>query len=159
MDPLEYGRTVVRSELDAVKGLLERINSSFSAAATLIVECRGRTVVTGMGKPGIISKKISATLASTGTPSLSLNPADAYHGDLGRIVEEDVVLILSNSGETSEITRLLSPINLIGAKTIAITGNPDSTLAHHCSILPLERTTSEPTIAMVMESSIIGPAT
>jgi arabinose-5-phosphate isomerase len=135
VDPVEYGRAVMRAEIGAVTGLVDRIDEHFERAARLILGCGGRVVVTGMGKPGIIGKKISATLASTGTPSLSLNPADAYHGDLGRIVKDDVVLVLSNSGETSEIRRLLSPIKKIGARMIAMTGNADSTLGRHCDVL------------------------
>jgi arabinose-5-phosphate isomerase len=135
VDAVEYGRTVVRTELDAVRVLLDRLDERFLAAVEAIRDCTGRTVVTGMGKPGIIAEKISATMASTGTPSLALNPADAYHGDLGRVVRDDVVIILSNSGETSEVTRLLNPLKKIGATTIAITGNAGSTLARHCDIL------------------------
>ncbi len=135
VDPVEYARTVIRVERDAVEALQERIDGSFRAAVELVLGCQGRTVITGMGKPGIIAQKISATMASTGTPSLCLNPAEAYHGDLGRIVKDDVLVILSNSGETAEVTRLLSPLKKIGAKTIAITGNPESTLARHCDLL------------------------
>jgi len=134
-DAVEYGRSVVRTELDAVRGVLERFDERFRAAVDLVLRCRGRTVVTGMGKPGIIANKISATMASTGTPSLCLNPADAYHGDLGRVVKDDVLLILSNSGETAEVTRLLSPIKRIGAATIAMTGDAGSSLARHCDVL------------------------
>lgn len=138
VDALEYGRWVVRTELEAVGLLIDRLNGTFRRAVDLILECiesRGRTVVTGMGKPGIIAAKISATMASTGTPSLCLNPAEAYHGDLGRIVGDDVIVILSNSGTTSEVTRLLPPIKRIGAKTIAITGEAESPLGRHCDVL------------------------
>lgn len=135
MDPLQYGKTVIQTELDAVRVLLDRLDASFARAVECVLGCSGRTIVTGMGKAGIIADKISATMASTGTPSLAINPADAYHGDLGRIVSNDVVIILSNSGETAEVTRLLSPIKRIGAPTIAITGAADSTLGRHCDTL------------------------
>jgi len=135
VNPIEFGRSVLRTEAEAVAGLLARIDERFDAAVHLILACGGRVVVTGMGKAGIIGNKISATLASTGTPSLSINPADAYHGDLGRIVQGDLVLVLSNSGETAEIKRLLSPIKRNGARIIAITGNPESTLARHSDVL------------------------
>ncbi|HVY62488.1 MAG TPA: KpsF/GutQ family sugar-phosphate isomerase, partial [Planctomycetota bacterium] len=104
-------------------------------AARLVLECKGRTILSGMGKPGLIGQKISATLASTGTPSYSLHPAEALHGDLGRIVKEDVILILSNSGETEEIVRLIPHVKKIGAKIIGMTGRKDSTLARHSDIL------------------------
>jgi len=132
---VEYAREVLAIEARAIQRLADRIDGSFAAAVKLILECRGRVVVTGMGKPGLIGQKISATLASTGTPSYSLHPAEALHGDLGRITKEDVVLVLSNSGETEEIVRLIPPVRKIGAKIAAITGKGDSTLGRHADVL------------------------
>lgn len=132
---LEYARTILRTEAEAVLSVIDRVDGSFVRAVGLVLDCRGRVVVTGMGKPGIIGRKISATLASTGTPSLFLHPADAYHGDLGRVVKEDVVLALSNSGETEEIVRLLPLLRKIGATLVAMTGNGRSTLARTCDLL------------------------
>jgi arabinose-5-phosphate isomerase len=124
-------RRVLQVEAAAIQGLAERLDDSFVAAVEAMKECRGRVVTVGMGKSGIICKKISATLASTGTPSFFLHPAEAIHGDLGMIVAGDVVLALSNSGETEEVIRLIDSIKRLGAKLISITGNPASTLARH----------------------------
>jgi arabinose-5-phosphate isomerase len=132
---LAFAREVLSLEAKAIAALAERIDGRFLEAARLILGCKGRVVVTGMGKPGLIGQKISATLASTGTPSYSLHPAEALHGDLGRVVKEDVLLVLSNSGETDEIVRLIPLVKKIGAKIVAITGKADSTVARHCDIL------------------------
>ena len=105
-----------------------KMDERFLAAADRILACKGMLVVTGMGKAGLIGAKISATFASTGTPSLALHPVEALHGDLGRLREKDVVLVLSNSGETAEITALIPRVRQIGAGVIAMTGQPDSTL-------------------------------
>ena len=107
-DPAEYARGVVRAEAAAIEQLCARIDGDFSEAVERILACSGRVVVTGMGKPGFIAQKVSATFASTGTPSPFLHPAEALHGDLGRLVPGDLVLALSNSGETEEILRLYS---------------------------------------------------
>ncbi|MBI5367390.1 MAG: KpsF/GutQ family sugar-phosphate isomerase [Planctomycetes bacterium] len=132
---LEYAREILRIEAQAVLSLVERLDESFLRAVRLVGDCTGRVVVTGMGKPGIIGRKLSATLSSTGTPSLFLHPAEAYHGDLGRVVKEDVVVALSNSGETDEIVRLLPLLRKIGASILGITGNGKSTLARTCDVL------------------------
>jgi arabinose-5-phosphate isomerase len=116
--------------------LLPRINADFDRAVELIAQCTGRVVVTGMGKPGIIGSKISATLASLGVPSLFLHPAEAVHGDLGRVTRDDIVIAISNSGQTEEITRLLPMVKKIGVRLIAFTGNVHSTLAR-CSDIVL----------------------
>ena len=126
---------MLRIEADAVRRLIPRINRRFEQAAELVLRCKGRVVVTGMGKAGIIGQKLSATLASTGTPSLWVNPADAIHGDLGRITKQDVVITLSNSGETEELTRLLPVIKRIGSRLIALTGQTRSTLARHSDLV------------------------
>ncbi len=129
-------REVILQEARTLQTLAERLEEEpFSRAVDLIVQCRGRVVVSGMGKAGLIARKISATLSSTGTPSLYLHPAEAVHGDLGRVLEEDVVLILSNSGETEEVVRLLDPVKRIGASIVALTGNKDSTLARWADIV------------------------
>ena len=119
---------VIRLEACTIANLEEQLDERFLAAVDRILACEGMLVVTGMGKAGLIGAKISATFASTGTPSLELHPAEALHGDLGRIRQPDVVLALSNSGETEEIAALIPRIRQIGAGVIAMTGEPDSTL-------------------------------
>lgn len=131
---IKKAREVIRIEADAVRRLINKIDNNFKKAAELVYNCQGRVVVTGMGKAGLIGQKISATLASTGTPSLSLHPAEAIHGDLGRVTKDDVVIALSSSGETEEITKLLPLIKKIGAKLIAITGNLKSTLSRYSDV-------------------------
>lgn len=126
---LKRAKEVLRIEADAIRSLIPRMDRSFERAVALLLSVKGRIVVTGMGKPGIIGQKLSATLSSTGSPSLWLHPADAFHGDLGRVTRSDVVIALSNSGETEEVIRLLPLIKKIGARLIAITGNIRSTLA------------------------------
>lgn len=126
---------VLRAEAEAVRELIRRIDSDFVRALDLMEQSSGRVVVTGMGKPGIIARKIAATLASTGSPSLFLHPAEAIHGDLGMVTKQDVILAISNSGETEEITKLLSTIKRIGAKLIALTGNRKSTLAQNSDVV------------------------
>jgi arabinose-5-phosphate isomerase len=126
---LDTARKVLEIESRAIAELIPRIGAEFERAAELFLACRGRVVVTGMGKSGIVGQKISATLSSTGTPSLALHPADAIHGDLGRIVKEDVVLAISASGDTEEILALLPTIKRLGAPLVAMTGNPRSNLA------------------------------
>jgi arabinose-5-phosphate isomerase len=125
----ETARKVLEIEAQAIRDLASRIDGSFDRAVEVLFACRGRVVVTGMGKSGIIGQKVSATLASTGTPSLVLHPADAIHGDLGRIVSGDVVLAISSSGDTAELLALLPTIKRLGAPLVAMTGNPRSALA------------------------------
>src|SRR5881392_2883204 len=120
-DLVDYAREVIRAEAEAVSQVAGRLNGSFSRAVEMVLACSGRVVVTGMGKPGFIAQKISATFASTGTPSLFVHPAEALHGDLGRLVPGDLVVALSNSGETEEILRLLPALKRLGAPIIAIT--------------------------------------
>jgi arabinose-5-phosphate isomerase len=122
-------RQVLKIEADSIKRLSTRINKDFERAVNLIFSCRGRVVVTGMGKAGIIGNKISATLASTGTPSLWLHSGEAIHGDIGRVTKEDVIIAISNSGETEEVVKLIPNIKKIGAKLIALTGNMRSSVA------------------------------
>lgn len=134
-DLVDYAREVIRAEAEAVSQLSARINGAFARAAEMVLACSGRVVVTGMGKPGFIAQKLSATFASTGTPSLYLHPAEALHGDLGRLVPGDLVLALSNSGETDEIVRLLPSIRRLGAPIIAITGGAKNSLADAADVV------------------------
>ena len=131
---LELGRAVIATESAALDKLIERINEDFLAACLAILECRGRLVVLGIGKSGHIGKKIAATFSSTGTPAFFVHPSEASHGDLGTIQDDDVVLVLSNSGETAEITTLLPIIKRLGVVLISFTGNSDSSLAKIASI-------------------------
>lgn len=131
---LELARKVLRIEAAAILGLVDRINGDFERAVQLLYECKGRVIVTGMGKSGLICRKIAATLSSTGTSAWFLHPAEAIHGDLGAIREDDVVLALSHSGETDELIRLLESIRRIGARLIALTGHPSSTLARAADV-------------------------
>ena len=126
---LDLARQVLRIEGDAVLALIDRIDQSFLQALSLILNCRGRVIVSGMGKSGHIARKIAATLASTGTPAYFVHPAEASHGDLGMITSEDVLIALSNSGESDELLNILPSIKRQGAKLIAMTGNPQSSLA------------------------------
>src|SRR5438309_4041372 len=127
-------RRVLETEAAAVLGLVNRIDERFDQAVALLHGCRGRVILTGMGKSGIICQKIAATLSSTGTPAHFLHPADAIHGDLGMIQADDVVIALSYSGETDEILRLLEFIRRLGAKLIAITGGHQSALAQAADV-------------------------
>jgi len=133
-DDLEFARDVIQSEMRALQGVADRLGGSFQRAVDVIFACTGRVIVTGIGKAGLIGQKISATLASTGTPSYSIHPVEAVHGDLGRIVEGDVVLALSNSGET-EVVELLPTVKRMGATIIAVTGDPASRLAKHADVV------------------------
>ena len=129
MPDLALARKVLQTEAAAILALVERIDGKFAQAVTLIRHCRGRVIVTGMGKSGIICRKIAATLASTGTPAFFLHPAEAIHGDLGVIQADDVVIAMSYSGETEELKHVLETLKRIGASLIAITGDVSSTLA------------------------------
>jgi arabinose-5-phosphate isomerase len=130
----ESARRVLEIEAQAVADLANRLDESFDRAIEMLAECRGRIVVTGMGKSGIIAQKIAATLSSTGTPAYFMHPAEAIHGDLGMIVAGDVVLALSNSGETEEIVRLLEFLRRLGASLVGMSGDAKSTLARHADV-------------------------
>ena len=132
---LENARNVLKMEADAILELVPRINGQFTAAVEMILACPGRTVITGMGKSGIIGRKMAATLASTGTPSFYLHPAEGIHGDLGMVTADDVVIALSNSGETGEILHILPSLRRIGAKVIAMVGNPNSSLGKNADVV------------------------
>jgi len=125
----QLGRAVIELEAEALTALVPRLNEDFARACRLILDSQGRVVVTGMGKSGHIGGKIAATLASTGTPAFFVHPGEAQHGDLGMIQPQDVVIAISNSGETGEILTILPIIKRMGAKLIALTGNPKSSLA------------------------------
>lgn len=134
-EALDYARSVVRNEALAIAALEGRFNGEFSRAVQLVLACHGRVVVTGMGKPGFIAQKISATFASTGTPSLYLHPAEALHGDLGRLGPGDLVLALSNSGETDEVVRLLPALQRLKVPIVALTSDRKSQLARASQIV------------------------
>ena len=128
-DLIDSAQRTIRLEIEAVQELLPRINADFIKACELILNCKGRVVVVGMGKSGHIGNKIAATLASTGTTAFFVHPAEASHGDMGMITKDDIVLALSNSGSTAEIVTLLPLIKRLGIRLISMTGNPDSPLA------------------------------
>ena len=131
---LALARKVLQTEAAAILALVDRLDERFDRAVQLLLDCRGRVIVTGMGKSGIICRKIAATLSSTGTPAFFLHPAEATHGDLGVIQGDDVVVALSYSGETDELLRLLETIKRLGARLIAITGNCASTLGQAADV-------------------------
>jgi len=122
-------KRVLRIEADAIAGLIDRLDARFERTVEILHDCKGRVVVTGLGKSGLIGRKIAATLASTGTPSLFLHAADALHGDLGVMAAGDVLLAVSSSGETEEMVELIEPARRIGVQIVAMTSNPRSTLA------------------------------
>jgi arabinose-5-phosphate isomerase len=126
---------VLQSEANAILGLIDRIDASFEKAVELLAACKGRVVLTGMGKSGIICRKIAATFSSTGQPALFLHPAEAIHGDLGMVVPGDVVMSISNSGETAELLRLLEMLKRLGIPLIALTGRSQSTLARYSDVV------------------------
>ena len=136
MNELETdAQKVLQMEAEAILDLIPRVDAHFDAAVDIILACEGRVIMTGMGKSGIIAHKISATLASTGTPSFYLHPAEGIHGDLGMVTADDVIIALSNSGETGEVLNILPSIRRIGAKLIAMVGNTDSTLAKNADVV------------------------
>ncbi|MCY4381770.1 MAG: KpsF/GutQ family sugar-phosphate isomerase [Nitrospinae bacterium] len=128
MNPVERGARTLRIEAEALAGLIERLDGGFIQAVEIVLGCRGKVAVTGMGKSGLIGQKISATLASTGTPSYFLHPAEGVHGDLGMVTKDDVIVALSYSGETDEVVRILPVFARLGTPLIAITGTGNSTL-------------------------------
>jgi arabinose-5-phosphate isomerase len=128
-DRLARAAEVIRLEARTIEGLVARLDGSFDEAVERIVACRGMVIVTGMGKAGLVGAKLSATFASTGTPSIALHPSEAMHGDLGRIRPDDVVLVLTNSGESDELKQLLPHVRRIGAAIVTVTGEPESSIA------------------------------
>jgi arabinose-5-phosphate isomerase len=131
---LDLARAVLENEADSVRTLSARLNEGFVQACEFLLQCTGRVVVTGMGKSGHIGNKIAATLASTGSPSFFVHPGEASHGDLGMITDQDVVIALSNSGETDELLTILPIIKRLGVPLIAMTGRPQSTLATNANV-------------------------
>jgi len=131
---IESAKRTLDVEIKAIQDLNDRIDASFSTACQLMLECKGRIVVTGMGKSGHIGNKIAATLASTGSPSFFVHPGEASHGDLGMITSNDVVLAISNSGTTAEVLTIVPLIKRMGAKLISMTGNPESPLAESAEV-------------------------
>jgi arabinose-5-phosphate isomerase len=134
MGSIETGKKVLKTEADAILNALVKINQQFDTAVDILFQCRGQVVVTGMGKSGLIGRKIAATMTSIGSPALFLHPAEAIHGDIGIIHPQDVVIALSTSGETEEVIRLLNYIKRLGIRLIALVGNPDSTLARQSDV-------------------------
>jgi arabinose-5-phosphate isomerase len=131
---LEYARKVIEAEADAIISVKPIVDASFARVCRMIYECSGSCIVSGIGKAGIIGQKISATLASTGTPSHFLHPVEAVHGDLGRLRNNDIVIVLSYGGETDEVTRLINLVKQLDIQLIAITGESDSTLCKHSDV-------------------------
>ncbi len=132
---LKYARQVIQAEAEAIASVTPIVDASFARACQMIYDCSGSCIVSGIGKAGIIGQKISATLASTGTPSHFLHPAEAVHGDLGRLRKTDVVIVLSYGGETDEIVRLINLVKQLQIRLIAITGDSDSTLCQHSDVV------------------------
>jgi arabinose-5-phosphate isomerase len=134
----QIAKEVFRIEAAALDGLIGKLTSEFDAAVNSVIETQGRVIICGMGKSGIIGKKIAATLASTGTPSFFMHSGEAYHGDLGMVSPDDVFVAISNSGETNEVVKLIPFLKDNGNVLIAMTGNPKSTLAqasnHHLDV-------------------------
>lgn len=165
INAIKRAKEVLDMEARAILALKSRVGQEFKSALDLILRSKGRVVVSGMGKTGIIAQKFSATLASTGTPSLFLHLAEASHGDLGKVTEDDVVIVLSNSGSTTEVKQLLPFLKKIGSKIIALTGNIDSPLAKYSDVVldvsvkkeacPLNLTpTSSTTAALAMADAL-----
>jgi len=161
----ELGRQVIDTEMQSITNLLPRINETYAEACRLLLSCKGRVILIGMGKSGHIARKIAATLSSTGTASYFVHPAEAGHGDLGMLTPGDAVIAISNSGETEEVITLLPIIKLLDLPIIAMTGNPHSTLAKHATVhldisvikeaCPLGLApTSSTTVALVMGDAI-----
>lgn len=132
--PRDIARRVLELEARAILDLVPRLDGTFDRAVELLLACRGRVIVTGMGKSGLIGAKIAATFSSTGTPSIFLHPAEAVHGDIGMVVPGDVVVAISHSGETDELVRLLEILKRLDISLVAMTGNADSTLARHAVV-------------------------
>lgn len=135
MDTIEIARRVLRTEADTLLALIDKVGEEFTRAVDLILHTTGKVVVTGMGKSGIICKKIAATFASTGTPAFFLHPGEATHGDIGMLTKDDTVIAVSNSGETEEVIKLLPLIKRVGVRLIAITGKRESTLARNGDVV------------------------
>ena len=134
-DPLEVARHVLQVESEAISSLAARLGPPFRRAVELVLACRGRVVVTGLGKSGLVGKKLAATLAATGTPALFLHPVEGLHGDLGMLVRGDLLVALSNSGETGELLDLLPAVKRLGLPLVVLTGRPGSRLAQEGDVV------------------------
>ncbi len=132
---LRQGKEVIRIEVEAIQGLLDRLDENFVQAVEALLACKGRVVVTGIGKSGLVGRKIVATLTSTGTPAMFLHPVEGLHGDLGMVTAQDIVMAISNSGETAEIIHILPSLKKIGARIFGLTGSLNSTLAKSSDIV------------------------
>ena len=141
-DARRLAERVLRLEAEAILALIAKLDERLDRAVALLQGCSGRVIVTGMGKSGIIGRKIAATLASTGTPAYFLHPAEGVHGDLGMVARGDVVVALSNSGETDEVLAIVPPLKRLGVPIVLLTGNPQSTLARQCEVV-LDASVSE----------------
>jgi arabinose-5-phosphate isomerase len=135
VDCVAEGRKVLEQEAKGLKEVASRLDSNFEKAVKLLNECKGKVIVTGIGKSGIIGRKIASTLASIGTAAFFMHPSEAVHGDLGMVTDQDLVILISKSGETSEILNILPNLKALGAKTIGIVGNPNSTLGKKCDVV------------------------
>ena len=135
MPRLERARLVLETEAKAILALVPTLGADFERVVQLVLDCRGHVVVCGLGKAGLVGAKLSATFASTGTPSNFLHPAEAFHGDLGRVRHGDVAVLLSNSGETAEVVRLVDPLRRLGAHIVVMTGAADSALARAADVM------------------------
>lgn len=135
MNYLESANKTLSLYIQAISQLNQRLDDSFNQAIEMILNCEGRVVVAGIGKSGLVGQKIVATFASTGTPSFYLHPTEAFHGDLGMLKPIDIVILISNSGETDDVIKLLPSLKSFGNKIIAMTGNPNSTLAQHANLI------------------------
>lgn len=135
MSSINVGKQVFEVQAKALEAAASRLGGTFDQAVSLILETKGRVIVSGMGKSGIIGNKIAATLASTGTPSFAVHPAEAYHGDLGMFTADDIAILISYSGETEEVLRLIPSLRHFGVKTIALVGNPESTLGRNSDLV------------------------
>lgn len=135
MSSISVGKEVFQVQAQALEATGNRLDDAFDSAVNMVLGTSGRVVISGMGKSGIIGNKIAATLASTGTPSFSVHPAEAYHGDLGMFTAADVVILISYSGETEEVIRLIPSLRHFGVKTIAMVGNAESTLGRNCDLV------------------------
>jgi arabinose-5-phosphate isomerase len=133
--PRALAARVLGLEAEAIRALIPRLDDAFDRATDLLGGCRGRVIVSGMGKSGLVGRKIAATLASTGTPAYFLHPAEGVHGDLGMVAKGDVILAISNSGETDEMLAILPPLKRLGTPVVLLTGNPRSALARQCEVV------------------------
>ncbi len=131
---IELAKKVLKTEADAILKVMDRLNADFLKAVEMLAQCKGKVVVTGMGKSGIICRKIAATMASTGTPAVFMHPAEAKHGDLGIVAEGDIALAVSNSGETEEILELVEVLHRMGVLIVGVSSNPASTLARYSAV-------------------------